>query len=109
MTFTMWLIVKVPKDLCQFVGISLIEGQCIGPKIGLPYALNQFQILTKGLMVGIPQVCCQRIFLSLPLWDWLPKTICFSFPFWRSVSFSPGRKHYSCGSAGVAGGGNGIL
>ena len=67
------------KDLCQFVGIFLVEGQCKGPKIGPPCALNQFQIFTEGLMAGILQVPHQRIFLSLPLWGWLPRRICFWF------------------------------
>ena len=31
-----------------------MESQYMGPEIGLPYLLNQFQILTEGLMEGIP-------------------------------------------------------
>ena len=54
-------------------------------------------------MVGIPQVPCQRIFLSLPLWSWPPRMICFSFLLWKSVSFSPVRGHHSCRSAGMMG------
>ena len=75
----------------------------MGPKIGLPYVLNQFQILMEGLMVRIPQVPHQRIFLSLPLLGWLPGMICFYFLLWRLVLFSPRRGHCSCGSAAVMG------
>ena len=79
----------------------------MGPERGPPYSLNQFQIITEGLMVGIPQVSCQGIF-SLPLQGLLPTMICFSFPLWRSVSFSPGGGHHGSGPTGATAGGNGI-
>ena len=33
-----------------------MESQCMSVEIGLSYLLDQFQILTEGLTVGIPQV-----------------------------------------------------
>ena len=81
----------------------------MGLEIGLPYLLDQLWILTEGLTVGIPQVPCQGIFLSLPLWGWLPGMICFSFLLWRLVSFSPGRGHHSGGPTGAMGEVTGFL